>query len=169
MSEFRADLKPLVLRSNRFLASVLAKRKLIHEDDLNEANEKLLDAIASGNPRQMSILSILIYELKKLTEESYIEFLVEHQKLGLIHLENYSIRKTENEMNDPALCWATWTIPFDRVGDYYLVASAYQPSNPVVEHWEKIADHPIVWYGTTIQSIANAIEKLTIDTSEENS
>jgi len=151
----------LVLRSNRFLANALSENGLVSGDDINEANEKLLEAIEAGNPRQISILNSLIYELKRLEEKDYIDFCLREHSIGLIALRNYRIRPIGNEMNDPDVCWATWTVPFDQVGDYYLVATAYYPSRPVVEYWEKIADLPIIWYGATIQCITESIDKLT--------
>ncbi|MBC2602185.1 hypothetical protein [Puniceicoccus vermicola] len=153
--------KALVLRSNRFLANTLNEYGLVNEEDIDEANERLLDAIDGGNPRQISVLNILIYDLKKLDEKDYINFVVKESKIGLIALSNYKLRPLGNAMNDPDVCWATWTIPFDLVGDYYLVATAYYPSRPVVEYWEKAADKPIIWYGASIQCVTEAIDRIS--------
>jgi len=160
MPEISKEHRALVLRSNRFLANTLAENNLVSEEDIDEANEKLLEAIEAGNPRQISVLNILIYDLKKLQEKDYIDFVVRESKIGLISLRNYRLRPSGNEMNDPDICWATWTIPFDRVGDYYLIASAYYPSRPVVEYWEKLSDLRIVWYGATIQCISESIDRI---------
>mgnify|MGYP000482753244 CR=1 FL=1 len=160
--------RALVLRSNRFLANRLSEVGLVTDDDINEANQKLLEAIEAGNPRQVSILNSLIFELKRLDEKDYIDFVLNECQVGLIALRNYRIRPMGNEMNDPDVCWATWTVPFDRVGDYYLVATAYYPSKPVIEHWEKIADMPIIWYGATIQGITESIDRLTRDETVED-
>ncbi len=161
------ELRALVLRSNRFLANSLAEAGLATDDDINEANEKLLEAIEAGNPRQVSLLNSLIFDLKRLEEKDYIDYVLKEHHLGLISLRNYRIRPMGNAMNDPEVCWATWTVPFDRVGDYYLVASAYYPSKPVVEHWENLADMPIIWYGSTIQCITESIDRLTRDDGGE--
>ena len=168
MSEISKELRALILRSNRFLVNTLSENGLVSADDIDEANEKLLDAIEAGNLRQVSVLNILIFDLKKLEEKDYIDLVVKKFRIGLIALRNYRPRPLGNEMNDPDLCWATWTVPFDLVGDYYLVASAYYPSRPVVEHWEEIADRPIVWYGTTIQDITETIDRITQGDPGEN-
>tara|TARA_R100000027_G_scaffold67735_1_gene68285 strand:+ start:1304 stop:1822 length:519 start_codon:yes stop_codon:yes gene_type:complete len=167
MPEISKEIRAIVLRSNRFLANTLYENGLVKVDDIDEANEKLLDAIDAGNPRQISILNILIYELKKLEEKDYIDFVVKESKIGLIALRNYRLRPLGNAMNDPDICWATWTIPFDLVGDYYLVATAYHPSRPVIDYWEGIADKPIVWYGTDIQCITEAIDRISQSDSGE--
>jgi len=167
MPEISKEHRALILRSNRFLATTLSEADLITEDDIDEANEKLLDAIETGNPRQISILNILIYDLKRLEEKDYIDFVVKEMKIGLIALRNYRPRPIGNEMNDAEICWATWTVPFDLVGDYYLVATAYYPSKPVVEYWEKIADKPIVWYGASIQNITETIDRIAQGDSTE--
>jgi len=167
MPDIPKELRALILRSNRFLVNTLSENGLVKSDDIDEANEKLLDAIDAGNLRQVSILNILIFELKKLEEKDYIDLVVKKFKIGLIALGNYRPRPLGNEMNDPDLCWGTWTVPFDLVGDYYLVASAYYPSRPVVEHWEEIADRPIVWYGATIQDITETIDRIAQGDSAE--
>lgn len=160
MAAISKESRALVLRSNRFLGNAISEAGLVSEEDIEEANEKLLEAIEAGNPRQISLLNSLIYDLKRLEEKDYVDFMVREFKIGLIALRNYRIRPIGNEMNDPDVCWATWTVPFDQVGDYYLVATAYYPSRPVVDHWEKIADMPIIWYGTTIQGITESIDRL---------
>lgn len=167
MPDIPKELRALILRSNRFLVNTLSENGLVKSDDIDEANEKLLDAIDAGNLRQVSILNILIFELKRLEEKDYIDLVVKKFKIGLIALGNYRPRPLGNEMNDPDLCWGTWTVPFDLVGDYYLVASAYYPSRPVVEHWEEIADRPIVWYGATIQDITETIDRIAQGDSAE--
>jgi len=160
MPEISKDHRALILRSNRFLANTLNENGLVNEDDIDEANEKLLDAIDAGNLRQISVLNILIYDLKKLEEKDYIDFIVKEMKIGLINLRNYKPRPIANEMNDPDICWSTWTVPFDLVGDYYLVATAYYPSQPVIEYWDSIADRPIVWYGASIQCVTETIDRV---------
>jgi len=167
MPEVSKETRALILRSNRFLANSLSEHDLVTDEDVEEANEKLLEAVDSGNLRQMSVLNILIYELKKLEEKDYIDFLLKERQIGLIALRNYRPRPIGNEMNDPEKCWATWTVPFDLVGDYYLVATAYYLSQPVIDYWEKIADKPIVWYATTIESVTETIDRLADTDSAE--
>ncbi len=161
MDAVEKEKRALILRSNRFLANALTDSRLVSDEDIEEANEKLLEAIDAGNPRQISILNSLIYDLKRLEEKDYIDYVLHQFRIGLITLRNYNLRRTGNEMNDPDICWATWTVPFDQVGDYYLVATAYYPSTPVVKQWEKLADLPIIWYGASIQSVTEAIDRLS--------
>ena len=50
---------------------------------------------------------------------------------------------------DPAECWATWTVPFDRDSGITCLASAYHLSPAVRAHWEKRAGGAVLWYDFT--------------------
>ncbi|MEM8548068.1 MAG: TRAP transporter TatT component family protein [Pseudomonadota bacterium] len=72
-----SEQRPLILRSNRFLGSALIERGLVTAEDLEVANEKLLETIQAGDIRGASLLNILIYEQKALDEALLLDSLVE--------------------------------------------------------------------------------------------
>lgn len=156
MQEHRA----LILRSNRFLGSAMVERGLVSVDDLETANEKFMEAIQSSELKRASILSTLLYETKALEEQSLLEHLVEEEGLGLIDLSYIDLRSLRTFNVDLSLCWATSTIPFDKVEDTYMVATCYWLSAPVVKHWEELLEGRVIWYGTSTNSMTRALEKI---------
>ena len=60
MSEHR----PLLMRSNRLLGSALIEHNLVKFEDLEAANERLLEIATTGDLRRSSVLSVLVYEKK---------------------------------------------------------------------------------------------------------
>jgi len=152
--------RTLILRGNRFLGSALVERGLLSTGDLEKANGKFMDAIQSSDLKRASILSSLLFDLKTLDESALLEFLVEEEKLGLVDL-NYSELDSLRPMGIEAdLCWATSTIPFDRIGDFQMVATCYYLSQPVVKHWEELFDSNIIWYATSTLSLTRALERI---------
>lgn len=156
MQEHRA----LILRSNRFLGSALVERGLVSVDDLEAANEKFMEAIQSSELKRASILSTLLFEDKSLEEQSLIEHLVEEEGLGLIDLNYVDLRSLRPFNVDISLCWASSTIPFDKIENTYMVATCYWLSAPVVKHWEELLDGRVIWYGTSINSMTRALERI---------
>lgn len=156
MQEHRA----LILRSNRFLGSALVERGLVSVDDLEAANEKFMEAIQSSELKRASILSTLLFETKSLEERSLIEHLVDEEGLGLIDLNYVDLRSLRPFNVDISLCWASSTIPFDKVENTYMVATCYWLSAPVVKHWEELLDGRVIWYGTSINSMTRALERI---------
>jgi hypothetical protein len=75
---------------------------------------------------------------------------------GCIRLYPEDVKK----LTDPGMCWATWTVPFDHEEDFWYVASAYYLSAAVRTHWEKQLEGHILWYGTTLDLVAEYLEKL---------
>ena len=51
-------------------------------EDLEAANEKLLEIVAGDQPRQSTVLGILAYEMKVLREEDVLQHVVETTALG---------------------------------------------------------------------------------------
>jgi hypothetical protein len=64
---------------------------------------------------------------------------------------------------DLGMCWATWTVPFDKEEDFYFVATAYYLSPAVRAHWTKQLGKNILWYATTLEVISDYLEKLEAD------
>lgn len=159
--------RPLILRSNRFLGSALIDRGLIRNEDLEASNEKLLGAIQKGDMRSANLLNILLYDLKCLDETALIDLIVEDSGLGLIDLANYDVSYLAGTGVDIDLCWATFTIPFDQVEGFTMVATAYYMSKPTVAHWEEYFGGEVIWYLASVASIAEALERVQSVKSKE--
>mgnify|MGYP001593127919 CR=1 FL=1 len=153
--------RALILRSNRFLGSSLVNKGLVSSGDLEAANEKFMEAIQSPELlRNASILTTLLYDLKVLDEAKLLEHIVEEHGIGLIDLNYVELRSLRPMNVDISLCWASSTIPFDKVEDTYMVASCYYISAPVVKYWEELLDGKVVWYGASMDSINRGLERL---------
>ncbi len=153
--------RSLLMRGNRLLGANLVERNLIKIEDLEKANERLLEVIATEIPRQSTLLGILAYEMKVLREEDVLLHLVETDGLGLVDLREYEVPDELRKTIAPGACWASWSVPFDREEDFTFIASAYYLSPAVRTYWEKQYEGPILWFGTTLESVADYLEKLT--------
>ncbi len=148
------------MRANRLLGAALVEHNLVKIEDLEAANEKLIELASGDQPRQSTILGILAYDAKVLKEDDVLHHLVESEGLGLVDLQSYEVPEDAKKATEPGMCWATWTVPFDHEEDFWFVASAYYLSPAVRSHWEKQLEGQILWYGTTLESIAEYLEKL---------
>ena len=155
MSEFR----PIIMRSNRLLGAALVERNLITVEQLEAATERLLQALDQGIDRDACLLRILIFDTRALREDTLLEHLVEEMSLGLLDMREIDLHDDLKAQLNLGMCWATWTIPFDKDDDIHYVASAYYLSPAVRQHWEKTLGTPIVWYSTTLDSIADFLDK----------
>jgi len=150
----------LILRSNRFLGSALVDKGIVSVGDLESANEKFMGAIQNSELKQASILSTLLYDLKVLDEAKLIDHLVEEHDLGLIDLAHIELSSLRPWNVDFSLCWATSTVPFDKVEDTFLVATCYYLSAPVIKHWEGLLKGGIIWYATSAASMNRGLERI---------
>jgi hypothetical protein len=157
--------RSLLMRANRLLGAALVERNLVKIEDLESANEKLIELVATDEPRRCTILGILSYEMKVLKEDDVLHHLVESDGVGLVDLRDYEVPEEAKKLIEPGACWATWSIPFDREEEFFFVASAYYLSPAVRMYWEKQLGGPILWFGTTLDTIADYLEKLTGVTS----
>ena len=155
-----SEYRPIVMRANRLLGASLVDHNLVKLEDLEQANGRLLEVIASEQTRQMTVLGILAYEMKVVKEDDVLQFLVDTEGIGLIDLRNYDVHEELRKSVDVGACWATWSVPFDREEDFTFVATAYYLSPAVRAYWEKQFGTTIVWYGTTLEIIADFLEKL---------
>lgn len=155
-----AEIRSLLMRSNRLLGASLVEANLVTIDQLDNANEKLLDLISDGTPRQCSLLGVLAYDLKVVREEDVLQHCVDEYNIGIIDLSTYDGSDEVKAGINHAACWATWTLPFDREDDFTLVASAYHLSPAVRTFWEKQFDNQVIWYGTTLEEIADTLDRL---------
>jgi hypothetical protein len=152
--------RSLLMRANRLLGSALVEHNLIRIDDLEKANERLLEVLAANQTRQSTVLGILAYEMKVVREDDVLQHAVETEGVGLVDLRNYDTSDEIKKALDVGACWATWSVPFDREEEFYFIATAYYLSPAVRTFWEKQFGAQIVWYGTTLDVIADYLEKL---------
>lgn len=155
--------RPLLMRANRLLGAALVEHNLVKIEDLETANEKLIDVVASDQPRQSTILGLLAYDMKVLKEDDLLHHLVESEGVGLVDLRDYDVPEDSKKNLDLGACWATWSVPFDREEEFHFVATAYYLSPAVRAFWEKQLGGPILWFGTTLEGIADYLEKLAKD------
>lgn len=151
--------RPLMMRANRLLGAALVERNLVKIEDLEVATEKLIELSSADQPRQTTILGILAYDTKVVKEDDVLHHIVETEGIGLVDLQAVDVPEDARKATDVGMCWATWTVPFDHEEDFWFVASAYYLSPAVRSHWEKQLGGHILWYGTTLEMIADYLEK----------
>jgi hypothetical protein len=155
--------KSLIMRSNRLLGAALVDKNLISVEQLEAATERLLECLDSGSTREACLLFILTGELQALTQEQLLEYLVEEMAMGLLDMEQIDMNDDLKLSLQTGPCWATWSVPFEKDDDITYIASAYCLSPAVRKYWEGEFDGPIVWYGATLESISQCIEKLELE------
>ncbi|MEZ5276405.1 MAG: hypothetical protein R3F07_08505 [Opitutaceae bacterium] len=148
------------MRANRLLGANLVENNLVRIEDLEKANERLFQIIETGTDRDASLLHILIRELNVLTEENILSFLVDERGVGIIDLEDVEMADDLRLEIKPDICWATWTVPFDREEDFHYVATCYYMSDAVRQFWEKELGGSIVWFATTMKSLTQMLERV---------
>ena len=154
------------MRSNRLLGSALIEHSLVKFEDLEAANERLLEIAATGDMRRSSVLSVLVYEKKVLREEDVLHHVVDDHGVGVIDLRGYEVPDDVKNGLDLGACWATWTVPFDREEDFHFVATAYYLSPAVRAHWEKTLGGQIIWQATTMDIIADFLDRVQAERTE---
>jgi hypothetical protein len=155
-----AEIRSLLMRANRLLGASLVEANLVTIDQLENANEKLLELIATGTPRQCTLLGVLAYDLKVIKEEDVLQYCSDEYSVGLIDLRSYDGAEEVKVGLNQAACWATWTLPFDRDEDFTFIATAYYLSPAVRTFWEKQVGGQAVWYAATLEDIAESLERL---------
>jgi len=113
-----------MMRANRLMGAALVENNLVKMEDLERANERLLEIVGNGQPRQTTVLGILAYEFKVLREEDVLAYDAEHLGAGAVDLTHYEVPEEFKKDVDFSACWATWSVPFDQVEDFHFVASA---------------------------------------------
>ncbi len=168
MSMAPTEYRPLLMRANRLLGSALIEHNLVKFEDLEAANERLLEVAASGQVRQSSVLSILVYEKKVMREEDLLHHVVDDHGVGVVDLRGYEVPEEVKKEIDLDACWATWTVPFDREEDFHFVATAYYLSPAVRSHWEKKLGGQIIWQATTMDIIADFLDRVAAERGDAN-
>ena len=153
------DFRHLMMRANRLLGPALVERDLVSVDELERATGRLLELTARGEPRECTLLGVLAHELKVVSEAEVLRRSVEADGIGLVELRALEVPEELRKEFDPAECWATWTVPFDREAGITCLATAYHLSPAVRAHWEKRAGGTVLWYGTTLGDIAEHLAR----------
>jgi hypothetical protein len=156
--------RSLLMRANRLFGASLVEHNLVKIEDLEKANERLLELIASNQPRQATVLGVLAYELKVIREEDILQHMVETEGLGLVDLRSYDPPDEIKKGLDMDACWATWSVPFDQEEDFMFIATAYYLSPAVRTYWEKRYNGPLLWFGTTLEGVAEHLDRLVDST-----
>ena len=162
MSEHR----PLLMRSNRLLGSALIEHNLVKFEDLEAANERLLEIAATGDMRRSSVLSVLVYEKKVLREEDLLHHVVDDHGVGVVDLRGYDVPEEVKRDLEIDACWATWSVPFDKEEDFHFVATAYYLSPAARAYWEKKLGGQIIWQATTMDIIADFLDRLQAERAD---
>ena len=157
------EYRSLLMRANRLMGANLVDANLVKIDDLEKANERLLELVTSGQPRQNTVLGILCYEMKVVREEDVLQHIVDNEGAGLVDLRDYDVSEDIRRQTDVSSCWATWSVPFDREEDFHFIATAYYLSPAVRAHWEKLLGGSVLWFGATLDAIADYLEKLELE------
>jgi hypothetical protein len=155
--------RPLLMRANRLLGAQLVEHNLVKIEDLETANEKFIEIVSSEQLRQSTILGILAYDMKVLKEDDVLHHIVETEGVGLVDLRDYEVPDDVKKNLDFGACWATWSVPFDREEEFTFIATAYYLSPAVRTFWEKQLNGPILWFGTTLEAVADYLEKQAAD------
>ena len=155
--------RTLLMRANRLLGANLVEANLVKIEHLEAANERLLELVSAGNARQSTVLGVLAYELKVVSEEDVLQHIVDEHGAGLVDLRSYDLSEDLRKSVDIDACWATWTLPFDREEDVHFVATAYYLSPTVRTYWEKHLGGPIVWFGSTLEMLGDCLDRIQAD------
>ena len=154
------------MRANRLLGSALVEHNLVKFEDLEAANERVLELAGQGDFRQASVLGILAIERKVVREEDVLHAVMEEHQLGVVDLRHYDVPDDIRKHLDLGMCWASWTVPYDKEEDFWLVATAYYLSPAVRTHWEKKLGGTIVWHATTMDVIAEFLDRQQAERDE---
>ncbi len=155
--------RPIIMRSNRLLGAALVERNLITVEQLNDATERFLQVLDTAPELDASLLSVLLNETRAFSEEAMLEYLVDDVQIGLIDVRDIDFNDDLKLHLRTGPCRATWSVPFDRDEDVHFIASAYYLSPAVRQYWEKQLGGSIIWFGSTMESIRDFLEKLQLE------
>lgn len=153
--------RALILRSNRFLVSSLLDKGLITSAHMEAANEKFMQSAQSSEDyKNVSVLKILLHDLKVFGEDSLLKHIKDEHKIGLIDLRQIELRDLSLSELDPSLCWSTLTAPFDKVDQTFMLATCFFMSSPALKYWEEFLGGKVIWYATSMASMADYLGRL---------
>ena len=151
--------RSLLMKANRQLGLTLADRNLLQAEQLQEATDRWLEWVAAGE-RGASLLRVITQSLKFVREEDLLRHTMEHEGAGLVDLSDFDVPDEFRRLPDLGACWATWTVPFDRLDGITCLASAYALSPVAKEHWEGRIEGPVLWFATTLDGLSEHFGRL---------
>jgi hypothetical protein len=101
-----------------------------------------------------------------LREEDVLHHVVDDHGVGVVDLRGYEVPEDVRKELDLDACWATWSVPFDREEDFHFVATAYYLSPAVRTYWEKKLGGHIIWQATTMDIIADFLDRITAERTD---
>jgi hypothetical protein len=150
--------RSLMIKSNRVLGTRLLEAGLTNLDDMEKANEAFIKLARENDIKRASLLRIMIYDHQTLAENELIDYQLENCPLGAVMLENYEL-DDELYSNIPLEDMrASWTLPIDRIGDRWFMATAYYLSDIVRKFWEEKLNGRINWYLSTMGQLEARFE-----------
>ncbi|MFZ9838318.1 MAG: hypothetical protein ACO3JJ_07290 [Opitutaceae bacterium] len=151
--------RSLLMKANRQLGLTLVDRNLLQAEQLQEATDRWLEWVTGGE-RAASLLRVVTQSLKFLREEDLLCHTMEHEGVGLVDLRDFDVPDEFRRLPDPGACWATWTVPFDRLDGFTCLASAYLLSPVAKAHWESQIEGPLLWFATTLEGVTEHLGRL---------
>lgn len=154
------ELQTLILRSNRYFGASLVEHGLLAQANLETAFEQFNQDLHDAELSQVSILNLLMNDLGSLDEADLLAYQMDTVGLSLIDLDAVKLRPRRKVNVDLSLCWASLTLPFDRMDRSYLLATCYYLSEPVVRYWSELLQENVIWYVTTLDHLSRGITRL---------
>ena len=156
----------LLIKSNRVLGTRLVAAGLTSVEEMDKANEDFIGFARAKDIRRASLLRIMIYDHQSLAEESLLDYQLENYSVGAVMLDNYDIDEEINEDIPLELMRASWTLPIDRVGNRWFLASAYYMSDIVRNFWEERLEGRINWYISSMSQLELQFEAMAAKEAE---
>lgn len=150
----------LMIKSNRVLGTRLVEAGLTTVEEMDKANEDFIGLARSKDIRRASLLRIMIYDHQTLAEESLLDYQLENYPVGAVMLDNYDRDEELYEEIPLELMRASWTLPIDRVGDRWFLATAYYMSDIVRSFWEEQLKGRINWYISSMSQLELIFESM---------
>ena len=156
----------LMIKSNRVLGTRLVEAGLTSVEEMDKANEDFIGLARAKDVRRASLLRIMIYDHQSLAEESLLDYQLENYPVGAVMVENYDIDEELFEDIPLELMHASWTLPIDRVGNRWFLATAYYMSDIVRKFWEERLDGRINWYISSMSQLEIQFEAMAAKEAE---
>jgi hypothetical protein len=156
----------LMIKSNRVLGTRLVEAGLTTVEEMDKANEDFIGLARAKDIRRASLLRLMIYDHQSLAEESLLDYQLEHYPVGAVMLENYDIDEELYEGIPLELMRTSWTLPIDRVGNRWFLATAYYMSDVVRNFWEERLDGRINWYISSMSQLELEFEAIAAKQAE---
>ncbi len=150
----------LLIKSNRVLGTRIVEAGLATIEDMDRANESFIELARAKDIRRASLLRIMVYDHQTLKEESLLDYQLEQYPVGAVMLEDFQINEEALAEIPLEVMRASWTMPIDRIGERWFLATAYYMSDSVRQHWEERLGGRITWYLSSLSQLESTFERL---------